>query len=87
MKSEFGTPPHHIYGICDDDGICSNNIFSPNYDEDFSDYLDCINYLKSKKDRPTENWLHGWIKFNKKKRIKVVYLINLLTKIRKKLNV
>ena len=48
MKSNFGTPPHHVCEICNDDGLCSNNIFSSKYDIDFSDYLDCMNYIKSK---------------------------------------
>jgi hypothetical protein len=48
MKSKIGTPPHHVCEICNDDGLCSNNIFSSKYDIDFSDYLDCMNYIKSK---------------------------------------
>jgi|TARA_B100001094_G_C17973557_1_gene691566 hypothetical protein len=48
MKSNFGTPPHHVCEICNDDGLCRNNIFSTKYDIDFSDYLDCMNYIKSK---------------------------------------
>ena len=83
METDFTTPPHRVCGICLDDGLCSNNIFSPKYDDDFSDYLDCINYLKSKKSKPTENWLHGWIKSNKKLKIKVLKFLNTLTKIRK----
>ena len=48
MKSKIGTPPHHVCEICNDDGLCRNNIFSTKYDIDFSDYLDCMNYIKSK---------------------------------------
>ena len=32
-----------------DDGLCSNNIFSKNYDEGFSDYLDCMLYVRKRK--------------------------------------
>jgi len=85
MKSKYGTPPHTICLICGDDGLCRNNIFSSYYDDRLfggTDYLDCIVYLRNKEDRPTENWLHGWIKFNKKKRIEILRLLNLLIKIR-----
>jgi hypothetical protein len=54
MKSNFGTPPHHVCEICNDDGLCRNNIFSTKYDIDFSDYLDCMNYIKSKNKLKTE---------------------------------
>ena len=66
----YGNPPHLVCFICDDDGLCRNNIFSPYYDDRLfgdTDYLDCIVYLRNKEDRPTENWIHGWLKFNKKK--------------------
>ena len=49
MKPKFGNPPHRVCEICFDDGVCSNNIFSKNYDKDFSDYLDCMLYLKKRK--------------------------------------
>ena len=42
-------PPHIKCSICMDDGLCSNNIFSKNYDEGFSDYLDCMLYLRKRK--------------------------------------
>lgn len=90
MKSKYGNPPHIKCGICLDDGLCRNNIFSPYYDDRLfgeTDYLDCIVYLRNKKDYPTENWLHGWIKFNKKKRIEILRLLNLLIKIRSNPNV
>jgi len=83
METDFETPPHHVCEICNDDGLCRNNIFSPKYDIDFSEYLDCMNYIKSKKSKPTENWLQGWIKSNKKLKIKVLKFLNTLTKIRK----
>ena len=51
IKSKFGNPPHHICSICNDDGLCRNNIFSSDYDIDFSDYLDCMGYIKSKKSK------------------------------------
>ena len=41
--------PHIKCSICMDDGLCSNNIFSKNYDEGFSDYLDCMLYLRKRK--------------------------------------
>jgi hypothetical protein len=37
--------------ICNDDGLCRNNENHPDYDSDFSDYLDCIGYSKSKEKR------------------------------------
>ena len=49
IKSILKEPPHIKCSICKDDGLCSNNIFSKNYDNDFSDYLDCILYLKKRK--------------------------------------
>ena len=67
--------------ICNDDGLCRNNENHPDYDCDFSDYLDCIVYLRNKEDRPTENWIHGWLKFNKKKRIELLRLLNLLERV------
>ena len=33
MKSKYGNPPHIKCGICLDDGLCRNNIFSPYYDD------------------------------------------------------
>jgi len=42
-------PPHIKCSICMDDGLCSNNIFSKNYDEGFSDYLDCMLYVRKRK--------------------------------------
>ena len=51
IKSKFGNPPHHICYIWNDDGLCRNNIFSSDYDIDFSDYLDCMGYIKSKKSK------------------------------------
>ena len=48
LKSEpkFGHPPHRKCEICDDDGRCRNNELSKDYDIKFSDYLDCIGYIK-----------------------------------------
>ena len=83
-KIKYGNPPHLVCFICDDDGLCRNNIFSPYYDERLfgdTDYLDCIVYLRNKEDRPTENWIHGWLKFNKKKRIELLRLLNLLERV------
>ena len=42
-------PPHIKCSICMDDGLCSNNIFSKNYDKGFSDYLDCMLYIRKRK--------------------------------------
>ena len=40
MKSNFGTPPHHVCEICNDDGLCRNNIFSTKYQ------LSCLLFAK-----------------------------------------
>ena len=46
----------------------------PQDDYDDLGYLDCIGYIK-RNERPTENWIHGWLKHNR--------LTRLLKKIRK----
>jgi len=56
--------------ICNDDGLSRNNENHPDYDSDFSDYLDCIGYLKSKekRDYSIEVWKPDkkeWIKTEK----------------------
>ncbi len=33
----------------------------PNDEMDTFGWMDCVNYIKSK-ERPTENWIHGWLK-------------------------
>ena len=56
LKSEpkYGNPPHRKCEICEDDGRCRNNELSKDYDIKFSDYLDCMGYIKRyKKQRET----------------------------------
>ena len=55
----------------------------PNDEMDTFGWMDCVNYIKSK-ERPTENWIHGWIKFNNRKRIIIVRFLNRLRWLLKK---
>ena len=40
----------------------------PQDDYDDLGYLDCIGYIK-RNERPTENWIHGWLKHNRLTRL------------------
>lgn len=51
LKSEYGTPPFRKCELCKNVGLCLNDETHHDYDSEFSDYLDCINYLK-----PTANF-------------------------------
>ena len=53
--------------------IC-NGYGCPSDEMDTFSWMDCVNYIKSK-ERPTKNWIHGWLKHNR--------LIRLLKKKRK----
>ena len=47
--------------------IC-NGYGCPNDEMDGLGYLDCIGYIK-RNEKPTENWIHGWLKHNRLERL------------------
>jgi hypothetical protein len=51
LESKYGTPPFIKCDICGNSGECMNSEKSIKYDKEFSDYLDCMNYLKTISDK------------------------------------
>ena len=63
MNNQMKEPPHHKCGICDDDGICKNNINNPNYTDDLfkgGDLYDCQEYIEKRDGVPIGSWMRFW---------------------------
>jgi transcription elongation factor Elf1 len=49
LKSRYGIPPIIRCELCGDSGECRNSEKSEGYDIEFSNYLDCVLYVKENK--------------------------------------
>ncbi len=48
--------------ICKDDGKCKNNETSKSYDDFYSDYWDCVEYIEVKDGKQKGTTMLEWIK-------------------------
>ena len=51
----------YLCDICKDDGTCRNNEKSKGYDEFYSDYWDCIEYLERTNNEVVGSTMREWI--------------------------
>ena len=51
----------YLCDICKDDGRCKNNEKSNDYDDFYSDYWDCIEYIEKTENRKVGSTMRDWI--------------------------
>ena len=51
----------YLCDICKDDGTCSNNRKSNDYDDFYSDYWDCVEYIEKTTNQEIGSTMKKWI--------------------------
>ena len=71
MTIQAQEPTHHKCSICNDDGMCKNNINNPNYTDDLfkgGDLYDWQEYIEKRDGVPIGSWMRYWSKALRKEK-------------------